>query len=62
MFPAVLRGAAEPPLAAEPPAAAELLFPRERFAVFGVVADLDMMEDDVVDDVVSVVVRSKSKK
>ncbi len=39
---AVLLGAAKPPSGAEPPAA-ELPFLRERFALFGVVADLDMM-------------------
>ncbi len=42
VFPAVLSGAAEPPSAAEQ-TAAELPFLRERFALFGVVADLDMM-------------------
>ncbi len=42
MFPAVLSGATEPPLAAEP-LAAELLFLQERVALFGVVTDLDMM-------------------
>jgi hypothetical protein len=42
VFPAILLGAAEPPLEAEPPAA-ELPFLQERFALFGVVADLDMM-------------------
>ena len=36
VFPAILSGAAEPP-------AAELPFLQERFALFGVVADLDMM-------------------
>jgi len=42
VFPAVLSGAAEPPSAAEPPAA-EQPFLQERVALFGVVADLDMM-------------------
>ncbi len=42
VFPAFLLGAAELPAAAEPPAA-ELLFLQERFALFGVAADLDMM-------------------
>ena len=42
VFPAVLLGTAKPPSVAEPPAA-ELPFLRERFALFGVVADLDMM-------------------
>ena len=37
VFPAFLVGAAEPP------SAAELPFLRERFALFGMVADLDMM-------------------
>ena len=42
VYPAILLEAAEPPLAAETPAA-ELLFLLERFTLFGVVADLDMM-------------------
>ena len=42
VFPAVFSGAAEPLLEAQPHAA-ELPFLQERFALFGVVADLDMM-------------------
>ena len=42
VFPAVLSGTAELPSAAQLPAV-ELPFYRERFALFGVVADLDMM-------------------
>jgi len=42
VFPAVLSGEMEPPLASEPPAA-EQPFLQERVALFGVVADLDTM-------------------
>ena len=41
LLPAIFLGVAEQPLLAEPAAAVELLLP-QRFALFGVVADLDM--------------------
>ena len=43
VFPAFFLGVAEPPTLTEPAAAAKLLLPWERFVLFGVVADLDMM-------------------